>query len=149
MFLARDRDRASDLVHGALYGALRSWTSINAPEALKAYCITAVLRAHRNDARRDERFVRDTLDEIVVPSQLSPEDATDVQLLRDAIAQLPDTERIPLILAELEGWPLADVAAELGIGLSAVKMRVKRGRDHLKALFEESVDNEETNRHAR
>ena len=93
--------------------------------------------------------MRDSLDEIVVLGHLSPEDATDVQLVRDAIAQLPDAERIPLILAELEGWPLADIAAELDLGLSAVKMRVKRGRDHLKTLLQERLEYEEKDRHGR
>jgi RNA polymerase sigma-70 factor, ECF subfamily len=147
MFLERDRDKAADLVQSSLYGAYRSWSSIATAPALKAYCITAVLRAHRKNARSDERFVRDTLDEIIVPGNLSPEEATDVQLIRDAIARLPDAERVPLILAELEGWALADIAAELSIGLSAVKMRVKRGRDHLKVLLRENLDYVEKNSH--
>ena len=149
MFLERDRDKAADHVQSALYAALRSWVRIATPQALKAYCITAILRAHRHSTRHDERFVRDSLDEIVVVGHISPEDATDVQLVRDAIAQLPDVERIPLVLAEIEGWPLADIAAELDLGLSAVKMRVKRGRDHLKALLQESLEHEEKKRHAR
>lgn len=141
LFLERDRDRAKDLVCEAVYSALRAWKKIGTSEALRAYCITAVLRAHRNGARREERFVRGTLDELVAPSYLSPEEVTDVQLVRDAIAQLPDLERIAVVLAEIEGWPLQDIASELGIGLSAVKMRVKRGRDRLRTLLRE-VDHE-------
>ncbi|MBK6290880.1 MAG: hypothetical protein IPF59_03870 [Ignavibacteria bacterium] len=60
-----------------------------------------------------------------------------MRIVRDAIAMLPDAERIPFVLAEVEGWPLADIAKELNIGLSAVKMRVKRGRDKLIALLQE------------
>ena len=149
MFLERDRDKAADHVQSALYGAIRTWASIASAPALKAYCISAILRAHRNSSRQEERLVRDSLDELVVLGHLSPEDATDVELVRDAIARLPDAERIPLILAELEGWPLADIAAELELGLSAVKMRVKRGRDHLKVLLQERLEYEEKDRHAR
>ncbi|RPI68141.1 MAG: RNA polymerase sigma factor [Ignavibacteriae bacterium] len=141
LFLERDRDRAKDLVCDAVYSALRVWKQIGTADALRAYCITAVLRAHRNGKRREERFVRGCLDDLVAPSNLSPEEATDVQLVRDAIAQLPDIERIALVLAEIEGWPLNDIATELGIGLSAVKMRIKRGRDRLRTVMQE-VDHE-------
>jgi RNA polymerase sigma-70 factor (ECF subfamily) len=141
LFLERDRDRATDLVYDAIDNALRAWSRIGTAEALRAYCITAVLRAHRNGKRREERFVRGCLDDLVAPSHLSPEEATDVQLVRDAIAQLPDIERIALVLAEIEGWPLNDIATELGIGLSAVKMRIKRGRDRLRIVMQE-VDHE-------
>lgn len=137
MFLERDRDRAKDLVCDAVYGALRAWKKIGSPEALRAYCITAILRAHRNSTRRNDRFVRGTLDELVAPSHLSPEEQTDVQIVRDAIAELPEIERIALVLAEIEGWPLNDIANELGIGLSAVKMRIKRGRDRLRRLLQD------------
>ena len=88
MFLERDRDRAKDLVCDAVYGALRAWKKIGTPEALRAYCITAILRAHRNSTRSNDRFVRGTLDELVAPSHLSPEELTDVQIVRDAIAAL-------------------------------------------------------------
>lgn len=137
MFLERDRDRATDLVYDAVHNALRSWSKIGTAEAMRAYCITAVLRAHRNAKRREERFVRGALDELIAPSHLSPEDATDMQLVRDAIAELPDIERIALVLAEIEGWALSDIATELGIGLSAVKMRIKRGRDRLRSLLQD------------
>lgn len=135
LFVERDRDRAADLVYGALYNAFISWDSIRTAQALKAYCISAALKAHRHDHRRQERFVRGAIDDLVLPSTCSPENSADAQLLRDAIACLPDIERIPLILAEIEGWPLAEIARELDLSLSAVKMRVKRGRDRLRQLL--------------
>ena len=42
---------------------------------------------------------------------------------------LPATLRIPLVLRDMDGLSYDEIAHELGIGLSAAKMRVKRGRE--------------------
>ncbi len=46
---------------------------------------------------------------------------------------MPDTLRIPLILRDGDGQSYEEISEQLGIGLSAVKMRIKRGR----AVFRE------------
>ena len=50
---------------------------------------------------------------------------------------LPEDYAIPLRMSDVEGVKLKDVAAELGLGLSAVKQRVSRARKMLKDLFTE------------
>lgn len=57
------------------------------------------------------------------------------QWLPDMIAQLPAIYRRPLQLVELEGVSQVELAARLGLGLSAAKSRVQRGREKLKALL--------------
>lgn len=133
LFVERDRDNAADLLHNALVSALRAWHRIGDAPLLKSYLITAMLRLHRRNKIRSEKFDYVELDSLVCHSALSPEDAADIRIVRDAIAELPSSERIPFVLAEIEGWPLSDIAKELNIGLSAVKMRIKRGRDKLMA----------------
>ena len=52
--------------------------------------------------------------------------------LAAAIDGLPDTLRIPLTLRDLDGLAYAEIARTLGLGLSAVKMRVLRARRTLR-----------------
>jgi len=137
LFVERDRDNAADLLHDALVSALRAWSRIGEAPLLKSYLISSMLRMHRRGKKRTERFESAEMDSLIAPDALSPEDATDMRIVRDAIARLPDAERIPFVLAEIEGWPLAEIATELNIGLSAVKMRVKRSRDKLIAMLQE------------
>jgi len=42
---------------------------------------------------------------------------------------LSDQIRVPLVLRDMDGLPYQEIADRLGIGLSAVKMRIKRGRE--------------------
>jgi RNA polymerase sigma-70 factor (ECF subfamily) len=53
------------------------------------------------------------------------------------IRQLPPAYREAVTLADLEGVNQADAAARAGVSLSGMKCRIQRGRQQLKAVFEE------------
>ena len=58
------------------------------------------------------------------------------QQIDHALGELSDTLRIPLLLRDMDGMSYDEIAAELGIGLSAVKMRIKRARHEFRDHFE-------------
>jgi RNA polymerase sigma-70 factor (ECF subfamily) len=107
-------------------------------------------RAHlaraRRDVRREDPDVLRLPDESVAElaqhlasSASSPSrHALRVELqrrVRAALALLGETDREVLVLRYLEGLPLREVAAVLGIGESAVKMRHVRALERLRALL--------------
>ena len=51
--------------------------------------------------------------------------------------RMADTLRVPLLMRDLDGLPYQDIADELAIGMSAVKMRIKRAREEFRSLYEE------------
>jgi RNA polymerase sigma-70 factor, ECF subfamily len=55
--------------------------------------------------------------------------------IRHVLAGLPDTLRLPLILRDLDGLSYREIAEELDLGLSAVKMRIKRGREEFRRRY--------------
>ena len=57
--------------------------------------------------------------------------------MADLLQALARFEREPVRLAELEGLPLAKVALRLGLSLTAVKTRVRRGRAMLKKKLQD------------
>lgn len=57
--------------------------------------------------------------------------------IRDTLDALPDTLRVPLIMRDLDGFAYQEIADELGLGLSAVKMRIKRAREEFRRLYGE------------
>lgn len=56
--------------------------------------------------------------------------------LRPLAEELPETYRDAVLLADFEGMPQAEVARRLGIGSSAAKSRVQRGRVLLRRAVE-------------
>lgn len=50
--------------------------------------------------------------------------------------ELSDTVRVPLMLRDADGMSYEEIATTLGISLSAVKMRIKRGREEFRKRWE-------------
>jgi len=70
------------------------------------------------------------------PSAVSDLERGDERERIDAtLDALPDTLRVPLVLRDIDGLSYEAVAETLGIGLSAVKMRIKRAREQFRLLF--------------
>lgn len=60
-------------------------------------------------------------------------------LVQQALLQLPETQRAALILHDLDGIALAEVAEILAIPLSSVKSRLQRGKAALRRIIEQGV----------
>ncbi|WP_339913375.1 RNA polymerase sigma factor [uncultured Brevundimonas sp.] len=63
------------------------------------------------------------------------DDRRRVAAVQRALVDLPDTLKVPLLLATLEGRSHAEVAAILGITPKAVETRIARARDKLAAAL--------------
>lgn len=73
---------------------------------------------------------------------------TDVDFILPMLKLLPETYGRPLIMSDIENIPQKEIAKHLGLGLSAVKMRIKRGREKLHGLFTECCEIEYDSRGA-
>jgi RNA polymerase sigma-70 factor, ECF subfamily len=63
--------------------------------------------------------------------------------VRQAVLQLPESQREVLILAHYEQLPLVEIAGILDIDLGAVKSRLQRARAGLRERLTEFAPNEE------
>ena len=61
----------------------------------------------------------------------------------DALATLPDEQRAALVLVDMEGYPVAEVAEMLGCAVGTVKSRCSRGRTRLAGLLAGLLDPDE------
>ncbi len=60
----------------------------------------------------------------------------------EALSQLDDSYRLPLMLFYLEDASVAEVAEALGLSSGATRVRLHRGREMLKAMLEEQGSDE-------
>ncbi|HYI53058.1 MAG TPA: sigma-70 family RNA polymerase sigma factor, partial [Microlunatus sp.] len=69
----------------------------------------------------------------------SAPDPVEQQELRDdlsaALARLNDDQRVALVLVDVEGYPVDEAAAILGVPVGTVKSRCARGRARLAQLL--------------
>jgi len=54
----------------------------------------------------------------------------------ETLGAMTETLRVPLVLRDMDEFSYQEIAEQLGIGLSAVKMRIKRGREEFRRIYE-------------
>lgn len=81
----------------------------------------------------------ETLANVLPADQRSPaeelERQDDARLVRQAVAELPEELRTPLVLSEYEDMPQAEIAVALGCNMKAVENRLFRARKRLRAFL--------------
>jgi RNA polymerase sigma-70 factor (ECF subfamily) len=63
------------------------------------------------------------------------ETISDRHLTSLVLDSMSSTLRIPLVLCDMDGLSYEEVAQTLGVGLSAAKMRIKRGREEFRERY--------------
>ncbi len=69
-------------------------------------------------------------------TQADAESLPDRLLIRERLAELPDSLRTVVVLREIEGWPHRDIAQFLGLNEGAVMTRHCRGMKRLRLAME-------------
>jgi RNA polymerase sigma-70 factor (ECF subfamily) len=140
--LTGDRDRAEDLAQETFLRLFRGAGGYAERGQLRAYLYRIATNLARSEARRARRLR--LLAPLLSPAGTDESPSSVTGLLRDelqrqvaaAVAALPLRWRVPLVLHEIEGWPYADVAAQLGLREGTVKSRIHRGRQRLRQALE-------------
>lgn len=61
--------------------------------------------------------------------------------VEDILNSMTPTLRIPLVMRDMDELSYEEIAATLGVGLSALKMRIKRAREHFRRRYREREEN--------
>mgnify|MGYP001812166076 CR=1 FL=1 len=73
------------------------------------------------------------------PERPQPPDSALRKLVHELLDTLDPGTRMPLLMRFVEGYTYGEIAEQLDLSESAVKMRVSRGSKKLRALYEERV----------
>ena len=132
-WLSRDKAVAEDVVQEALLRAWKSLDSLRDDAAAKHWLLTIV---RRENARYFERRRLETVDiDNLTASQaalLAETPDRELDDLREAIFELEDDYREPLVLQVLMGYSTNEIAEMMGLKQGAVLTRLHRARHKLK-----------------
>jgi RNA polymerase sigma-70 factor (ECF subfamily) len=129
---------AADIAQEAFVRAYQKIHSYKPEYAFKNWVMSIGANLTRNRFRSRSR--RERTEQSLVAMQdaeSAPAKATHDEPLESALGKVPDSLRAALVLKHMEGMSYEEVARTLGIGVSAAKMRVARGRDELVRLLGE------------
>ena len=125
---------AEDLVQEAVLAALKQFEQIRDPEKLLSYLIGTVRNILRNKYRQrkfqapwEEHRLQQLQDQAP-----SPEVAMDINILLNAIDQLPEKQGEAILLFEISGFSIREISELQESSEAATKTRLSRARQRLR-----------------
>lgn len=149
-WLTSNEQDAEDVVQEAYFRALKFFESFRGGD-IKAWLLTIVrrtcytwLQTHRGRGRTVafDEAIHGEASEMLNPENLLYQRA-DQQMVRDAIAALPDELREVIVLRELEELSYRDIAEIASIPMGTVMSRLARGRRRLQERLSACLAEEE------
>ena len=145
VYLTRDNANSEDLAQEVFvkaYFGLRAFEGRSSfrhwLQRIKVnHCLNHIKkRASRSEVTLDDTGSED-FDELRVEPEVSRrlESAGDRERIDAILESLPAKLRIPLIMRDMDELSYEEIAVSLNVGLSAVKMRVKRARERFRLLY--------------
>jgi RNA polymerase sigma-70 factor (ECF subfamily) len=131
LFLTGAPDQAEDLAADAF---VRAWTARDRLQhaTVRGYLLTITRNLYRDRLRAARPFVE--LDEAVRDDSTTRlEQRSTLRDLRARLAQIAPGDRRALLLYAVREMSYAEIAERLGVSLNAVKSRIGRARDALRA----------------
>lgn len=152
----RNEEDARDAVQDAFISAFRSIQKFEAGAKLSTWLHRIVVNSALMRLRTKRRHPEEEIDELMprfaedghhlqepADWRLSAEEMVQQsetrELVRGAIDKLPDSYRVVLLMRDIEEMPTGETAAALGITATAVKVRLHRARQALRALLDEEM----------
>lgn len=132
-----DREDAADALQEALLSAYRSADRFRGESAVTTWLHRIVVNACLDRARRRQARPTMALPEVeTFRWSAVAEPDTDTSLaVRAALAKLPAEQRVPLVLLDMQGYSVAEIAQLLGVAEGTVKSRCARGRARLAVML--------------
>ncbi|MFY1635365.1 RNA polymerase sigma factor SigM [Solwaraspora sp. WMMB335] len=138
-----DREEAADALQDALLSAHRGANRFRGDAAVTTWLHRIVVNACLDRVRRRKAHPTVPLpdggrddDSVRGAEPAAPQVDHDTALVvRQALAELPVEQRTALVLVDVQGYPVAEVATMLGVAEGTVKSRCARGRARLAGML--------------
>jgi len=134
------REDADDVLQLAFIRAFKALRTCHEPDRFAAWLFQIVVnecRTYGSRTRsRELRFVSNDAALEKAPAEESPSLGGMGEEIESALAKLPGEQREAFLLKHVEEKSYEEIAELTGVGVSALKMRVKRACDNMRGLLE-------------
>jgi len=141
--LCRSRADGDDLFSETVVRAHAKLTSLRDERKFRSWFYAVLLSVHRSRARRAfwrrcvplADLVTAGRDPVGDDGRRGEEEHVRAKRASRALAALPAVQREAVVLHDIDGFSMAEIAAMQEVTVSAVKTRVARGRERLRAHY--------------
>jgi RNA polymerase sigma-70 factor (ECF subfamily) len=131
--LSRSNADGDELFHDAVFHAYRGLHALRDESRFRAWFFSIMLRLGRRRRWWWLDFL--PLRDIDEPTSEADADSDRATWLRRALHKLAPREREALVMSELEGFSIAEIAESQGSTVSAVKTRISRAKKRLRERY--------------
>ena len=126
-----------DLINDTLLVAFDKFETLKSKDAFLSFLFSICVRIIGNyhQKKKETRFKKEDAIFSLHDKGTSPNEAADVHFLHVALAQLVEEQREAIILFEIAGFSIKEIVEIQAVSESAVKQRLKRGREKLVEFF--------------
>lgn len=126
-----------DLMNDSLLVAYEKFESLRSEEAFLSFLFSIGVRVLGNYHQKKRTYrIPEGNRHLEAPDQTAtPQDQADIHYLYEALARLPEEQRECLILFEISGFSIREITVIQEASESAVKQRLKRGREKLMEIL--------------
>lgn len=126
-----------DLMNETLLKAYQKFDDLRSKEAFLSFLFSISVRILANNKRKrkedSDQFEKHS--GMLSDSNSQSDSSTDVYFLHKALAQLSEDQRESIILFEISGFSIKEIAKIQSTSESSVKQRLRRGRLRLKEIL--------------
>ena len=126
-------DDVADAVQNTILTCFEKLNTLKKPRYFKTWMIRILINECYSLLRRQKKYV--TMETTEIPERKQPE-KTDYSELYQAVSELKDELKLPVILYYAEDFSIKEIAEILEITEGAVQKRLARARGKLKKAFE-------------
>ena len=125
-----------DLMNDTLLIAFQKLSTLKSEQAFLSFLCGISIRLLANHRKKKRPFIPlDNKDIQNVPSQFRSDRDAEIHLLYEALAKLPEAQKESIILFEITGFSIKEIAHLHQVSESAVRQRLVRGRKKLARLL--------------
>ncbi len=138
--LARNHDDAKDLMSDTIEIGFRKFNTLNDKVKFKFFLFGIASRLFQNQLRTTCKRKAEPLDNII-PLHHTPnqeiENSLDYKIAVEAIRKLPVDQQEAVLLFEVNGFSIREIAEIQNTNENTIKTRLSRGREKLRELLTE------------
>lgn len=137
----QNQDDSQDAVPDVFVKYMKAKVTFTDDEHERAWFVRVTVNRCYDMLRRKKvrsHIPLEEISELVADESQNPEKVVDIF---KCLAVLPEKNKTAIVLHYLEGFSVEEIASMLHVSVSAVKMRLLRGRDLLKNLLDKEDEN--------
>ena len=139
-FIAGNKENGADLMHDTVLSTMENFDKLKNERALKAYMFSTASNLNKKNFRKKRPVIGFDAEEMncFIDQGITPEVIVDFRIIYEKLLNLPGKMSEAMILFHISDMSLEDIRKIQGGSLSGVKLRLKRGREKLFRVLNDS-----------